>query len=149
MARYPQQNIRARASRWWSKASRSTRPRLTTTRPSAFVQEARVTASLRHAHTVRVVDFGQVENGALFLAMEPLYVPTTKQFLRDHNARGAVLTEAETIGIAIPVLRAQAEVHAAELVHRDLKPANIMLAEVSHDDQRVKRLDFGIARTED
>ena len=114
-----------------------------------FFQEARVTSSLRHPNTVRVFDFGQAENGALFMAMELLHGPTLDQHLRDLAAQGEVLTQAQAVDVGIAVLRALGEAHGANLVHRDLKPANIMLAEVPNDDPVVKVLDFGIARAKD
>jgi len=114
-----------------------------------FFQEARITSSLRHANTVRVFDFGQSDNGALYMAMERLHGPTLEQVLRDHQNAGTVMTETQAIDLAIPITRALGEAHSASLVHRDLKPANLMLAEVPNDDPIVKVLDFGIARAKD
>jgi len=112
-----------------------------------FFQEAKVTSHLRHPNTVRVYDFGQTESGALFMAMELLLGPTLERLLRDRQAAGTALSEAETCDIGISVLRSLAEAHGNDLVHRDLKPANIMLAEVKGEEPVVKVLDFGIART--
>jgi len=111
-----------------------------------FFQEARITAALRHPNTVRVFDFGQAENGALYMVMELLHGPTLEEVLAGLAAQNAVLSEAATLDIAIPVLRALGEAHEADLVHRDLKPANIMLAQVPGDAPMPKVLDFGIAR---
>ena len=61
------------------------------------------------------------------------------------------LTPRELLPIAMQVCDALAAVHAAGVVHRDVKPSNIFLA-VDRDDpagpERVKLLDFGIARVE-
>ncbi len=112
-----------------------------------FFKEAKVTSQLTHPNTVRVYDFGQSENGALFMAMELLVGPTLERLLRDRTVSGSPLSEAEACDIGIAVLRSLAEAHAKDLVHRDLKPANIMIAAVPDEAPVVKVVDFGIART--
>jgi len=61
------------------------------------------------------------------------------------------LTPRDLLPVAMQVCDALAAVHAAGVVHRDLKPSNIFLA-VDREDpagpERVKLLDFGIARVE-
>ncbi|MBM4343110.1 MAG: serine/threonine protein kinase [Deltaproteobacteria bacterium] len=119
-----------------------------------FYREARVTAGLAHPNTVRVFDVGQTEAGAFWLAMELLHGPSLEQVLQerangkppDRVGPGEVLTQAECIEFAIPVLRSLHEAHGQLLVHRDLKPANIVLAKVAGE-TIVKVLDFGIAQT--
>ncbi len=114
-----------------------------------FLQEAQVTAKLKHANTIRVFDFGQTDEGALFMVMEMLNGPTLEQLLKDNERNGTTMTERETLNIAIPILRSLAEAHDHALVHRDLKPLNIMLTDASDDERVVKVLDFGIARKQD
>jgi len=112
-----------------------------------FYREAQVTANLRHANTVRVFDVGQTENGAFFIAMERLDGITLEKLLIDREAAGTVLTQGETIDIAVAILGSLAEAHEKGLVHRDLKPGNIMLTQVAGDPV-VKVLDFGIVRAQ-
>ncbi len=118
-----------------------------------FYREAQVTASLRHANTVRVFDVGQTAKGALYIAMEMLRGPTLAAHLKARIAAGGPLSEHEAIDIALPVLRSLHEAHKKSLVHRDLKPANIMLTRLDEDDEDddvvVKVLDFGIARPQE
>ena len=119
-----------------------------------FYREAQVTASLRHANTVRVFDVGQTAKGALYIAMEMLRGPTLAAHLKKRLAAGGPLSEHETIDIALPILRSLHEAHKKGLVHRDLKPANIMLTRLDEDEDEdeevvVKVLDFGIARPQD
>ncbi len=111
-----------------------------------FFQEAKITAQLRHPNTVRLYDFGQAENGALFMAMEMLVGPSLERVLREAELFGKVLGEQKACEIGISALRSLSEAHASDLVHRDLKPANMVLAEVPGEDRVVKLLDFGIAR---
>ena len=114
-----------------------------------FLQEAQVTAKLKHPNTIRVFDFGQTDEGALFMVMEMLNGPTLEKLLKDNEVNGSTMTERETLNLAIPILRSLAEAHDHALVHRDLKPLNIMLTDASDDERIVKVLDFGIARKQD
>ncbi len=109
-----------------------------------FFQEASTTSRLSHPSTVRVFDFGQTEEGDLFLAMERL----TGETLQEQIERGP-LSEADSVAIAVDVLRSLAEAHSQGLVHRDLKPANIFLHEIPGGDRVVKVLDFGIVKHTD
>lgn len=109
-----------------------------------FSHEAKTTSRLSHPSTVRVYDFGQTEDGLLYLAMERLNGET----LQDIIERGP-LTEAATVAIAVDVLRSLGEAHELGLVHRDLKPANIFLHEIPGGDRIVKVLDFGIVKHAD
>jgi predicted Ser/Thr protein kinase len=111
-----------------------------------FFREAQVSARLTGAHTARVFDVGQTEQGALYLAMEYVDGPTLETVLRHLRDDGAVMTEAEATRIALDVLDGLTEAHAAGLVHRDLKPANIA---IRRSDGAVKILDFGLALVHD
>ena len=112
-----------------------------------FFQEARVTASLRHQNTIRVFDVGQADEGPLFIAMELLSGPSLAQYLMAQIEKRSVLTEAEAIDVAVPLLKSLSEAHRAGLVHRDIKPGNVILSLGPEGETLVKLLDFGIART--
>lgn len=108
-----------------------------------FQDEAAVTASLKQPHTVRVFDFGQTASGDLYLAMEFLEGTTLTKVLDAEQPLGY-----ERIGhIALQVLKSLAEAHSRGLVHRDLKPDNIFLQTVFGEEDFVKVLDFGIAKS--
>jgi serine/threonine protein kinase len=107
-----------------------------------FQQEARAVAALAHPNTIRLFDFGQVEDGSLFLVMELLRGETLEELI----AREAPLAPARAAGIALQIAEALVEAHAHGIVHRDLKPPNIFLAEVLGRQDFVKVLDFGIAK---
>ena len=109
-----------------------------------FAREARVTANLRHPHTVRVFDVGRTPEGVLWHASEFLEGPCLGQVLAEREAAGKVMTPAEAFAIADPILRSLHEAHGMGLVHRDLKPENIVLTEVAGE-RVLKVLDFGIA----
>jgi serine/threonine-protein kinase len=100
-----------------------------------------------HPNVVEVIDHGHLPDGTAYLVMELLRGESLATRLRTKSR----LTPRELLPIAMQVCDALAAVHAAGVVHRDLKPSNIYLA-VDRDDpagpERVKLLDFGIARVE-
>jgi hypothetical protein len=100
-----------------------------------------------HPNVVEVIDHGHLPDGTAYLVMELLHGESLATRLR---AKGR-LTPRELLPIAMQACDALAAVHAAGVVHRDLKPSNIYLA-VERDDpsgeERLKLLDFGIARVE-
>lgn len=116
-----------------------------------FLREARVTATLRSPHTVRVLDVGLIGTSTLYLAMERLTGRTLEAHLQDAAGQPRAIAEGEAVAIAIAILRSSEEAHRHGLVHRDLKPANVFLCDDSPTDDGtplVKVLDFGIAHAE-
>jgi serine/threonine-protein kinase len=100
-----------------------------------------------HPNVVEVIDHGHLPDGTAYLVMELLHGESLAGRLRTKGR----LTPRELLPVAMQMCDALAAVHAAGVVHRDLKPSNIYLA-VDRDDpagpERVKLLDFGIARVE-
>ncbi|MBM4343321.1 MAG: protein kinase [Deltaproteobacteria bacterium] len=111
-----------------------------------FFREAQVTARLHGDAFARVLDVGQTESGALYLAMQYIDGCTLEAHLRDRLGQGEVYSEAEATRIAQHVLDGLQVAHEAGLVHRDLKPSNIALRAA---DGAVRILDFGLALVED
>ena len=116
----------------------------------AFVNEARVTASLNHGNIVQVYDFGQVE-GEYFLAMEYVHGRTLEQLLqRAWNKGFAALPPAVAAFLAIEMLRGLHYAHTRHgengqplgIVHRDVSPDNVL---ISFEGQ-TKIVDFGVAK---
>lgn len=103
----------------------------------SFRQEARAAANLSHPNIVTVHDFG-FDDERLFIVME--YVPGTdlKSLLK---RRGRFSVE-ETISLIIQACAGVGYAHRAGLVHCDIKPQNMLIT----PDQRLKVVDFGIAR---
>jgi len=100
-----------------------------------------------HPNVVEVIDHGYLPDGTAYLVMELL----PGDSLAGRLASKGRLTTRELLPIAMQLCDALAAVHAAGVVHRDVKPSNIYLA-VDRDEpagpERVKLLDFGIARVE-
>ena len=100
-----------------------------------------------HPNVVEVIDEGHLADGTAYLVMELLRGESLAARLKSKSR----LTPRELLPIGMQVCDALAAVHAAGVVHRDVKPSNVFLA-VDRDDpagpERVKLLDFGIARVE-
>jgi len=107
-----------------------------------FAREIRVLAGLRHPGIVRYVADGRTATGELWLAMEWL----EGESLHQRIARQG-LTPAESVETVRRVAEALGAAHEKGVVHRDLKPSNLFL--VDGDLERVKVLDFGVARVSD
>ncbi|MDB5389436.1 MAG: hypothetical protein JWM11_5082, partial [Planctomycetaceae bacterium] len=100
-------------------------------------------------HIITVYQVGE-EAGIPFLAMEFL----EGESLDDRLKRQSPLPPADALWIGREIAEALAAAHAKGLLHRDVKPANVWLEtnskleqEQSSVVQRVKLLDFGLARS--
>lgn len=118
------------------------------TRPDVvarFKQEAISASRIKHPNVVDVFDFGQLDDGRFFLAMELL----EGKDLADVLAQEGVLGPDRGLGIALQMCRALIAAHAKGVVHRDLKPENVFLSRTEDGEETVKLVDFGIAKLRD
>ena len=106
-----------------------------------FSREARAASRISHPNALSVTDFGEDENGIVFLVMEFLSGRTLKQVIRDDGPLPLlrVVEIIRQVGDALHVA------HQQGVVHRDLKSDNIMLVDTMAGDH-AKVLDFGIAK---
>src|SRR5262249_2769082 len=105
-----------------------------------FERETRIMSKLNHPNCVSVLDFGVWKN-APYLVMD--YVAGTT--LRARLDKGPIPPDV-ALGYARQIAAGLAHAHQQDVFHRDIKPANIMITtEVGHGD-RVRILDFGLAR---
>src|ERR1700689_138182 len=102
-----------------------------------FRAEARLVASLKHPHLLRVFDWGE-ETGEPYLVLEYLGGGS----LLDLYERGTRLSPSQASLLGAHVARGLAYAHSRGLVHRDIKPANLLFDE----EGRVRVADFGVAR---
>ncbi|HEY4117276.1 MAG TPA: serine/threonine-protein kinase, partial [Byssovorax sp.] len=108
-----------------------------------FALEATVTAEIDSDHLVEIVDAGvDEESGAPFIAMELLKGEDLGRVVASSGA----LAPTEVVRLLDQVARALEATHALGIVHRDLKPENLFLARRADAADRVKLLDFGIAK---
>ncbi len=106
-----------------------------------FSREARAASKISHPHALSVTDFGESENGVVFLVMEYLDGRTLKQIIRDEGP----IPLPRAVEILRQIGGALDAAHGEGVVHRDLKSDNIMLLSSSGTDY-AKVLDFGIAK---
>jgi serine/threonine-protein kinase len=106
-----------------------------------FLQEGRVSASIRSPHVTQVTDVDQTPDGAAYLVMELLDGETLEKRLE----RGSPLPLFDAVEIGMQILSALEVAHGRGIVHRDLKPDNVWLTP-SPAGTVVKLLDFGIAK---
>ncbi len=115
-----------------------------------FLDEARLASQIQHPHVVQIHDFGEEDNGLLFLVME---------YIQGHDLE-TIIRQAKEDNRFIPlpiILRLMADAcqglgfihdmtddhgNPMELVHRDISPQNLV---VSYSGG-IKIIDFGIVK---
>jgi serine/threonine-protein kinase len=115
---------------------------------SHFLQEALALSKLQHPNTLRIYDFGYLDDqspdpGAPFHVSEYLDGGNLETHIR---LRGAIPAD-ETLGILEGISGALAEAHEHGIIHRDIKPSNILFARV-RGELVPKLADFGIAHSD-
>ena len=112
-------------------------------RVARFEREAKVLASLNHAHiaTIYGVEDATIAGHQVHALVMEL---VEGQTLADRIAQGPVPVD-EALPIARQIAEALEAAHEQGIIHRDLKPANIKL----RSDGTVKVLDFGLAKALD
>jgi serine/threonine-protein kinase len=108
-----------------------------------FRKEAAIVAALSHPNIVTLHDYGETEDGLLYIVMEHLKGSTLTRIVRSEGA----MPWQRTLPIVQDITRALAAAHAVGVIHRDLKLDNVMLVQADDDRDHVKILDFGIAKT--
>ena len=116
-----------------------------------FTEEARTVAQLDHPHIVRVLDFGTsaMPSGAEapWMALEWLEGVTLEADFDSRIVSGSGgRSPTECMALMYPVIEAVGMAHEEGIVHRDIKPGNLMIVTGRRGDQRLKLLDFGIAK---
>jgi hypothetical protein len=112
-----------------------------------FEREARALARLsQHANIVAVHDYGELQTGGAFLAMDLIEGETLGALLK-REGRVSPSRAADIFGQVFEGLKAA---HGAGVVHRDLKPDNVFLSPPREADgaarPHVRLLDFGLAK---
>jgi serine/threonine protein kinase len=110
------------------------------------LREARVAARFRHAHILRVVHIGELEDtGNWYLVMDYQEGSRTLEAVLDaaqENLRRLPLDE-NTLRIVFEVADALHYAHQMNIIHQDVKPSNIIIDREGH----AYLTDFGLALT--
>jgi serine/threonine protein kinase/tetratricopeptide (TPR) repeat protein len=106
-----------------------------------FQDEAMAASRLNHPNTVSVIDYGQTEDGLLYMVMEFLRGPTLTHVLRNETLRPSRIAD-----LVAQILSGLEEAHDAGVIHADLKSDNVVVERRRGDWDLVKVVDFGIAR---
>lgn len=103
-----------------------------------FRREAAVLVHLHSPHTVSAYDFGEADDGTLYIVMELLQ----GESLAERYRTSGPLPWRRMLEIAKQVCASLGEAHRNCIIHRDLKPTNIHLDR----NGSVKVIDFGVAK---
>jgi serine/threonine-protein kinase len=108
-----------------------------------FLREAKACNRIDHENIVQIVDYGESDDGRVFLVME--YLPG--ESLHHRIGRG-ILVPLRALDISEQIASGLGRAHQMGVIHRDLKPDNILLLPPAESQlkDRVKILDFGIAK---
>jgi eukaryotic-like serine/threonine-protein kinase len=112
-----------------------------------FQREGRMLAGLHHPGIVRVVAFGQLDEGQPYVAMEWLEGEDIAQ-----RQRRSPLPLLDCLRSAADIADALAAAHQAGIVHRDVKPSNVILVGSAPGHSGpcpAKLVDFGVASAGD
>lgn len=108
-----------------------------------FEKEARAASALAHPHIVTIYDFGQTGDGLLFLAMEYLRGRSLRRILEEDGP----LPWRRALHVVRGITSGLVEAHRHGIMHRDLKPENVVVVTSGDDEDFIKILDFGLARS--
>lgn len=101
-----------------------------------FRRERQILAELRHPGIARLIDGGDIDDGRLWFAMEPVFGERI-----DHYVRNRRVPLTDRLVLFEEVCQAVAYAHRRLLIHRDIKPGNLLVDETGWP----RLLDFGIA----
>ncbi|MBM4319262.1 MAG: serine/threonine protein kinase, partial [Deltaproteobacteria bacterium] len=107
-----------------------------------FKQEARAASRLNHPNTIQVLDFGELPEIGLYMAMEFVEGRDLGKFIQSDLP----IAHRRLVHIIKQTLSALDEAHGVGIIHRDVKPANILVCNLRLQPDFVKVLDFGIAK---
>lgn len=114
-----------------------------------FLDEARLSARLRHPNVASILDFVS-EGDELYLVMEYIHGEALARLARDDAGAGLAVNDELVAAIAVGMLYGLHAAHEARaedgtplgLVHRDVSPQNVLVGV----DGVARLLDFGVAK---
>jgi serine/threonine protein kinase len=110
-----------------------------------FHTEAKALAALNHPNVMTIFDFGQSQDGQLYLVMDFIKGDSLATMIEKRGAQ----TFPDVFPIFEKVCQGLRFAHMNNVLHRDIKPSNVMLAEDRTQKDSVKLVDFGLAKLAD
>ncbi len=108
-----------------------------------FLREAQLAAKVESDFVCPIYQIGEGSRSP-FIAMPFLQGRNLESKLRENS-----LAIVETLTICIQIAKGLAAAHSLNLTHRDIKPSNIFLESRADKTERVRILDFGLARVDE
>jgi len=108
-----------------------------------FERETRVMATFQHPYAVTLYDASLDDPEGPCIIMEFVKGITLDQMVANNNGRLSSGRVGRLLGQLCEVLQAA---HAEGVIHRDLKPANLMIVEPDTPYEKLKVMDFGLAK---
>lgn len=110
-----------------------------------FHAEAVALAALSHPNILTVHQFGQAENGQLYLVMDFIKGESLATMIEKRGPQ----TFYDVLPIFEKICRGLRYAHNNGVLHRDIKPSNVMLSNDKSQEGSVKLVDFGLAKVAD
>ncbi|MEW6729710.1 MAG: protein kinase [Acidobacteriota bacterium] len=107
-----------------------------------FQREALAARKLSHPDAVIIYELSETLDGLLFIVMQYVEGERLDVYLK----RTERLSAPRVLHILRCIVDVLDTAHRIGIVHRDIKPANLMLYNNSRGEERIKVLDFGIAK---
>ncbi len=106
-----------------------------------FKKEAKSASKLSHPNIVTTIDFGQEDDGTLYIVMEYVEGITLDKLIKQKGP----FSQKRAIRLIKQVLTGIYHAHKQGIIHRDLKPENIIVKRDETGMEFAKVMDFGIA----
>lgn len=107
-----------------------------------FRREARSARTVNHPNAISIMDFGVTPDNVLYLVMELINGISLHDLLK----KELVLDSVRAVKLMKQVCLAVDAAHQKSIVHRDLKPDNILILDHGTPTEKVKVIDFSIAK---
>lgn len=107
-----------------------------------FQQEAKAASHLSHPNIITIFEFGVTSDDQPYLVMDYLEGISLGEMIQKEKQ----VPVDRALHIFSQICDALGFAHQKKVIHRDLKPSNVMLTTEGEDADRVKIVDFGIAK---
>ncbi|HSS21973.1 MAG TPA: serine/threonine-protein kinase [Pyrinomonadaceae bacterium] len=107
-----------------------------------FLREAKTVGTIKHPNVVVIYDVDETDDDEVFLVMELVEGNTLRELLKTNRR----LPINRAVALMFEICEGVGAVHEKSVLHRDLKPDNVIVCSEEKGFERVKVLDFGLAK---